>query len=359
MPKYKQFPEYKNHEKIIALDDPPSGLKGFIAIHSTMRGPALGGTRIFPYKNPNQALKDALKLSSAMTNKCVMAKLRFGGGKGVIIADPKSKNLSSLLRAYAKKISELKGEFYTGEDVGLNETDVQYMLKFSPYFIGKSGQAGDPSPFAAQSAFLCARTAWKSLRGSSNLSGLTVAIKGVGKTGSALAKLFAAAGSKVTVADINPHAVRTLQKSHPAISAISIKALPDLRADIYAPCALGSDITLKNYKRIKARLVVGTANNQLENPEVARHLHNNHILHVPDYIANAGGLIDVADELLPGGYNEQRVLKSIAKLEAVLERILALSKKAGINPDQAAEQEAQRVLAPKQPRVKAAESVIA
>lgn len=341
--KYKSLPEYKNHERVVELNDSASGLKGFIAIHSTKLGPALGGTRIYPYKNKQLALKDVLRLSNAMTYKCAIAGLPFGGGKGVIIANPTDKNILKILKSYAKAVDKLNGIFHTGEDVGLSEKQVQYMLKFSSNFIGRSHLAGDPSPFAGESAFLCARVAWKYLTGSDNLSGKIVAIKGVGKTGGALVKHFIKSGAKVFVSDINDKAVKSLLKKFTSVKALSLTKLMDIKSDIYCPCAMGHDINKTSIKKIKAKLIVGTANNQLENIQIAERLRQKGILHIPDYVANAGGLIDVADELLPGGYKLKRVNTNIKKLQATLLDILKSAEKAHKNTDVVANEKAEKI----------------
>jgi leucine dehydrogenase len=332
-PKYKLLPEFKNHEQVIELNDPSSGLKGFIAIHNTTLGPALGGTRIFPYESKLQALKDVLRLSHAMTYKSAIAGLKFGGGKGVIIADPKDKNIKKILRAYAEKISELKGRFHTGEDVGLSEDDVQYLLKFSPYFIGKSNQAGDPSPYAALSAFFCIKVALKNKFGSEKIKGRTFAIKGVGKTGGELARLIYKEGGNVIVSDIDQAKTKKLTLDMPKITVVPTSEIQKQVCDVYAPCAMGDDIKLSDVKNIKAAIICGTANNQLTTPEVAESLFKNGIIHIPDYIANAGGLIDVSAELWKGGFSKRRVLKTIKNLRPVLTKILSESKKTSKNPD--------------------------
>jgi glutamate dehydrogenase/leucine dehydrogenase len=328
---------------------PGNKILGFIAIHNTNLGPALGGTRIFPYKNIQAACEDALRLSKAMTYKCAIAGVPFGGGKGVVMASPNRKNIKEVLKRYAQTISKLKGIFHTGEDVGLSEENVQYMLKFSPYFIGKSHLAGDPSPFAAQSAFLCAQVASKFVFGSEKMDQKIVTLKGAGKTGSALASLFAASGAKVYVADINPRAIKTLMQKSPSIVGVTTDELLKIKSDIYAPCALGNDIHKDNIKKIKADLIVGTANNQLHDHSIAETLHKQGMLHVPDYVANAGGLINVADELLPGGYNKKRVEQNIEKLKTTLEEILKTSRKKNTDPDSIANQKAENIFLAKQP----------
>lgn len=325
-------PFSKKHECIIDLHDPKSGLDGFIAIHNTQIGPALGGTRIFPYKNKQSALKDVRKLSEAMTYKCAVSGVKFGGGKGVIIADPNSPKIKKILRGYAAKIKQLKGKFYTGEDVGLNESEVQYMLKFSPFFIGKSHQAGDPSPYAALSAFNAIQIALKHTYKNPGLKNKRVAIKGVGKTGSELARLLYKKGALITVADIDKKKALELQKELPRIKIVPVSKIRELEGDIYSPCALGGDIDKKAAAKIRVKIICGTANNQLAGPEVAETLHKRKILFIPDYIANAGGLINVSAELWPGGYSKNKVLNKIAQLKKSLAEVLRLVKKTGKTP---------------------------
>lgn len=339
---YKLLPEYNNHEQIIELNDKLSGLRGFIAIHNTTLGPALGGTRVFPYKSRGKALKDALRLSHAMTYKCAIAGLRFGGGKGVIIADPKQKDIKIILKAYAEKIAQLHGKFYTGEDVGLSEADVQYMLKFSRYFIGKSDQAGDPSPFAALSAFLCIQTALERVYGSGKIRGRSFAIKGVGKTGSELARLLYNAGGHITIADIDKEKVTKMLKKYPKMKSVSADKIQLIPCDVYSPCALGDDINPQTAKTIGAKIICGTANNQLADAKTAKALFERGIVHVPDYIANAGGLVDVSAELWKGGYSKSRVLKAIKSLKPILDEVLVMALKKRTNPDLVANAEAEK-----------------
>ncbi len=320
-----------SQEFILPLSKIHRQLKGYIVLHNTVLGPALGGTRIYPYKSQTIALKDALRLAKAMSYKCAISGLHFGGGKGVIIADPKSKDIRNVLKMYAEAVNTLRGKFYTGEDVGLTEEHVQYMLQFSPYFIGKSHQAGDPSPYAAKSAFLAGQVACKKLFKSLKLEGRTVAIKGVGKTGSALAKLYARHKATVFIEDTDALRVKLLTSTFPNILKASAPT-ETLDVDIYAPCALGNDITKKNIGKIKAKIIAGTANNQLESRDMALALMKKGILYVPDYIANSGGLINVAGELLPKGYNAKKVDETIAKVIKNLEKLLTLAEKQRVSP---------------------------
>ena len=278
-----------------------------------------------------------------MTYKCAVAGLPFGGGKGVIIADPRDKNLKQKLKSYAKTVESLQGKFYTGEDVGLTEEQVQYMCQFSNYFIGKTHLAGDPSPYAGTSAFLCIEEALKMSSGSKKIAGKTFAVKGVGKTGRALVEHLLEAGGKVIIADLDENRVRQLKKLHPQILSVTPEQIDRIAADVYCPCALGKDITQKNIKQLRTKIICGTANNQLESEEIAEELFRTGILHIPDYIANAGGLINVANELLPGKFNRSRVLQSIKKLRVILNQILETSQQTGKNPDMVANRAAEKI----------------
>jgi leucine dehydrogenase len=286
-----------------------SRLKGFIVIYNDNLGPALGGTRISRYKNAQDALTDAIKLAESMTYKSAIAGLPFGGGKGVIIDQPGVPR-GDILKEYALVVDKLNGKFYTGEDVGLEEPDIQYMLRFSPYFVGKTGEAGDPSYFAALSAFNSIKVAMSFLFGSDNLKDRIFAVKGVGKTGSFLTKLLSHAGGKIYIYDTDRRKIKQLISTTKNVYAVK-EDPATLEADVFCPCALGNDITKDNVEKIKAKIVSGTANNQLESREVGDILHKRGVWKVPDYIANAGGLLDVADELLPGGYDRKRVMRAL------------------------------------------------
>jgi len=318
-----------------------SKLKGFIVINNTNLGPAQGGTRIASYPTTKDALTDALKLAEAMTYKCAIVGLAFGGGKGVIVKQP-GMTKKEILKEYALQVNKLKGKFYTGEDVGMEEADVQYMMKFGPYFNGKTGLAGDPSYFAALSVFHAIKKSLDFVFHSEKINGRSFAIKGVGKTGTFLAKFLSKEGGKVYVYDIDESKTNKLIKENKNILA-GDKDISEMDVDIFCPCALGNDITSKNVNRIRAKIVCGTANNQLETIEVGDRLFERGILHVPDYVANAGGLINVSDELMPGGYNRKRVLKKIDNLKNILESILRKSKRDKISPIRVANRYAESI----------------
>jgi glutamate dehydrogenase/leucine dehydrogenase len=260
-----------------------------------------------------------------MTYKCALAGMPHGGGKGVIIGDPKKDKNKTLLKTYARKVDELRGEFYTGEDVGISEEDVQYMLTISPHFIGKRGQAGDPSPFASLSTFYAMEAAVKREFGRAGLQGKRVAIKGVGKVGSELARLLCESGALVYIADADPQAIAKTKSLAPNVEVVNVEQIREAEVDVYAPCALGSEFTSKNCKRVKAKIICGAANNQLTKPSIGNCLYEKGIIYIPDYVANSGGLINVADELNAGGYNYKRVVKRIKAVEKTVEHLFEMS----------------------------------
>ncbi len=320
-----KFEEYKDHKKVIEFDDIDTGLHGFIAIHNDNLGDAVGGTRMYPYQSKEDALRDVLRLSQAMTYKCALAGVPHGGGKAVVIGDPDKDKTDELIKKYAMEIGDLKGEFYTGEDVGISESNVQLMLTISPYFIGKRGLAGDPSPYASLSVYYAMKEAVKLKKGNDNLSGLTVGIKGVGKVGRGLVELLLKEGINLIVADINNQAIKDIESLDSKIKISTPENIISEQMDIYAPCAMGNEFNESSIKNLKATIICGGANNQLKNKSIGEALHKLNILYVPDYVANSGGLIDVVDELESDGFKKVRVLERIVKVRATVEKILQMS----------------------------------
>lgn len=320
-----EFPEFDNHKAVYKFEEPAVGLRGFIAIHNDNLGPATGGTRMFPYVSERDALADVLKLSRAMTYKCALAGVRHGGGKAVIIGDPDTNKSENFLKAYARIINGLNGIFTTGEDVGITEDDVQIMFEESTFFNGRRGVAGDPSPYAALSTFSAIQTALLEDLGISELFNIKVAIKGVGKVGSELMRLLIGGGAQVIAADVKPSVIGMMSVKFPQIAVMPTSTIHAQNVHIFAPCALGNDITDENVHEIKAKIICGAANNQLASPEAGDMLFKRNIFYVPDYIANAGGLINVMDEREEGGYNKKRVLHRIEHLKDTLRTIHLLS----------------------------------
>ncbi len=323
---YTTFEDFDGHEEISEMSDPVSGLHGFIAIHRSDHGRAIGGTRVFPYQSKEEALRDVLRLSRAMTYKCAIAKLPYGGGKAVIIADPTKDKTPKLLEKYAESVQNMQKSFFTGEDVGLEQKDVDFMLQFSDFFIGKRDEAGDPSAYAALSVFQCIKTSLKFLYNTDDLNNKTVAIKGLGKTGYELVRLCTEAGAKIIAAEVNAETLDKVKKDFPEMQVVDSEQIQFQEADIYAPCALGDEFDESTVQNIKVKIICGTANNQLQNPNVGDLIFQKGITYVPDYVANAGGLINVADELEQGGYNRERVIQRINGLEETLVEILEKSK---------------------------------
>ena len=317
-----------NHSGVWYFTDNDSGLRGFVAIHRKYKNkPSIGGTRFFPYKTETQALNDALRLSRAMSYKCVVSGLPYGGGKAVLIGDPSKLKSKALFKSYAQVIGHLNGIFYTGEDVGIEKADVQFMLRHAKFFVGKKDQAGDPSPYAAESVFDLILAAIKMEMPDKDPGEIRVAVKGLGKVGADLAGRLLRRGMKVVGADVNANVVARLKKKFPQMRFVSPTAIARQAVDIYAPCALGNEFTKNSIKTIKAKIICGSANNQLESSGIATLLQKQGILFVPDYLANAGGLINVADELHPRGYNKDRVIKNIAKLESTFNTLYVASKR--------------------------------
>ena len=321
-----RFKEFDDHQAVYRFEDSANNLRGFIEIHNDNLGPATGGTRMFPYASEDDALRDVLRLSRAMTYKCALAGVRHGGGKAVIIGDPDRDKNEALLRAYASVVNELKGSFTTGEDSGITEDDVQIMLQESRFFNGRRGIAGDPSPYAALTTFLAMREALKSVFGNDELSRKIVAVKGIGKAGANLVKLIINSGAKVIAADIKEKALTEMKKKFPTVSFVNPKKIHMQKVHIFAPCALGDDITGENINEIQASIICGVANNQLSSPAVGEALHQKKILYIPDYVANCGGLINVIDELEAGGYNKNRVMTRIQSVSINTQRLITQSR---------------------------------
>lgn len=341
---FKKKPDFRNHQSVIELNRPDEGLRGFVSIHNTTLGPAVGGTRIYPYRTEEEAIADVLRLSFAMTYKCALAGVSFGGGKGVIVGDPKKHKTPALLRAYAEEINLLRGNFYTGEDVGLNEDDVELMLKFSPYFIGRKSKAGDPSPYAALSTFVSMIAACEEVFGLSSLEGRKVMVKGIGKVGAHLVKLLIKEGAEVMIADLDEDAITSISSQWPQIEVVHSKTAHSQVCDIYSPCALGNEFNAHTIPELHTKIICGAANNQLANEEAGKQLFEAGIVFVPDYVANAGGLINVVDELNTYGYNAPRVKLQIQKIEGLVRRILTRSKSDHLPPNQIADRLSEGVL---------------
>jgi len=291
-------PAFEGHEGVHAFTDEKSGLKCIIAVHSTARGPAAGGCRMWPYASSEEALVDALRLSRAMSYKNAMADLELGGGKSVIIGDSRTQKTAALFEAFGRAVEDVGGKYWTAEDVGVSPTDLMHARKHTRYVAGLEGHeaaSGDPSPVTAEGVFrgvqLCVRRALKR-----DLDGVRVAVQGVGHVGEYLAKKLHAAGAKLILTDVNAEALRRVAAETDA-EIVAPSAIFDADADVFAPCALGGAVSLDTLPRLRAKIIAGAANNQLAGPDAGRELFNRGILYAPDYVINGGGIINVAGEI--------------------------------------------------------------
>lgn len=322
----ERFPEFDNHQEVVSIHDPKTGLRGYIAIHNTNLGPAIGGTRHWHYANDDEGMRDALRLSRAMTYKCAIAGVPFGGGKGVLLAPQQNAVKSEeYLIAYTQALTLLGNTFYTGEDVGLNERDIEILEAHSQTIVGRPEVGGLPAKWAALSVFYTMETAMEKTFGSGSFAGRRIAVKGIGGVGMELCALLHDAGAIVVGADINPTRVALAQKRHPEMKIVEHDAIHAEYVDVYSPCALGDEFTAKTIPEVNAKIICGGANNQLASPEDGQALFDKGILYVPDYVANAGGLISVSDELHEGGYSQARVEKMILALKDTLAQIIEMS----------------------------------
>ena len=320
-------------EQVVFCHDESAGLRAIIAIHSTRLGPALGGTRFYPYANEDDALRDALRLAKGMTHKAAAAGLDLGGGKAVIIGDPKGpagEHGEALLRAYARHVEALGGRYVTAEDVGTSTADMDMIRRDTSHVVGVSpelGGSGDPSPATAMGVLHAMRAVSEQLWGARELAGRHVIISGVGKVGAALARLLVAADAKVTLSN------RTASVAHQLAEELGADVVAHDRAhaepcDIWSPSALGSVLTPDTIPELRCRAVVGCANNQLADASCADRMTVAGVLYAPDFIVNAGGLINVADELQ--GYRSERAYHSIARIGETTARVLKMAAAAGI-----------------------------
>ena len=330
------------HKKIVFCNDPDTGLKAIIAIHDTTLGPALGGTRLWPYRTETDALNDVLRLSKSMTYKAAVAGLNLGGGSAVIIGD-QAKKCEALLRKFGQFIKNLNGEFITAEDVGTNPRDMEYIRMETQHVTGvpeSIGGSGDPTPVAAQGVFMGIKAAIKELYGSDTLAGKSVIVQGVGQVGQNLVKLLRDENAKVYASDINEERAGQVAKKYGA-QAVSNNSIFDIDADIYSPCALGATVNTQTIKKLKCAIIAGSANNQLEDEqEHGQMLLDKGILFAPDYVINAGGLINCYSELM--GFTKKRTIQLTENIYNATRNVLRLSKAENISSIQAANKIAEK-----------------
>lgn len=329
------------HEQVVFASDPATGLRAVVAIHSTALGPALGGTRFYPYASTADAVRDVLALSRGMSYKAALAGLDLGGGKAVIIGDPATLKSEALLRAYGRFVQTLGGRYNTACDVGTFSEDMDHVARECDFVTGRTqahGGAGDSSVLTAYGVFrgmlACAEHVW----GSATLAGRTVGVAGVGKVGRHLVELLVADGADVVVTDVHGPAVDAVRAAHPGVrAAASTAELVALPLDVYAPCALGGAIDDDVLAVLRASVVCGAANNQLAHPGVDKAMLDRGIVYAPDYCVNAGGLVQVADELDPRGFSFERARARAHLIGDTTRRVLSLADTDGVSPAVAAD----------------------
>lgn len=337
------------HERLVIFHDPATDLRGAIAIHSTKRGPALGGTRLRYYASIEEGVLDVLRLAEAMTYKAAVAGLPLGGGKAVLFADGNEsdpKIRTARLRAYGRVIAGLGGAYVTAEDVNTTVADMVTLRRETHYAVGipvEMGGSGDPSPVTAVGVLAGIRALAEDTLHAKRLAGVRVAIQGLGKVGMALARHLAAEGAVVTASDVNDEAVARA-RADLGIAVVAPDDIFDVPCDIFAPCAYGGAINDETIDRLRCKIVAGSANNQLRDERHGEILHERGIVYAVDYVINAGGLINVAQELAPGGYDEARARQQTERIYQTVKKLVATSRREGISTQRAAHQMALRAL---------------
>jgi leucine dehydrogenase len=333
---FEKLAEFR-YEQLVFCHDKATGLRAIIAIHDTTLGPALGGCRMYPYASEEEAVVDALRLARGMTYKAAASGLNLGGGKSVIIGDPNKHKSEALFRSLGRYIETLGGRYIVAEDVGIGTADIHYIQVETSYVVGADvsyGGSGDPSPFTALGVLQGMRACVEEVFGSDSLTNRTVAVQGLGHVGFHLCRLLHNEGATLMVTDVNEAAVERVVREFGA-KAVEPDEILSVPCDVFAPCALGAVINDQTVPKLRCRIVAGSANNVLHESRHGEALAERGILYAPDYVINAGGLINVSDEL--EGYNERRATKRVMRIEDSVRRIIQISKRDGVPTNVAAD----------------------
>ncbi|MFO7275850.1 MAG: Glu/Leu/Phe/Val dehydrogenase dimerization domain-containing protein [Pseudomonadota bacterium] len=324
-----ELPDFDDHEQVVFASDARTGLRAIVALHSTALGPAAGGCRMWRYASSGDAVADALRLSRGMSYKNAMADLPLGGGKAVIIGDPRRDKTPELLEAFGRVVESLGGRYVTAEDVGTTAADMEVISRVTRYVSGlhrrAGGAGGDPSPWTALGTFLGIRAAVKFKLGRQSLEGVSVAVQGTGGVGYHLCRLLTAEGARVRAADVRAEALDRVV-SELGVTPVSAESILFEPVDVIAPCALGAVLNATSIPRLKAPIVAGAANNQLATADDGVRLHAAGVLYAPDYVINAGGIISVAREYL-GGATEEQVKSEVHRIADRLLEIFERSRR--------------------------------
>ena len=310
------------YEEIWKVEDPSCGLFSFIVIHNTSLGPSLGGTRIYPYSNPSLALEDGLRLSKGMTYKAAVSGVGFGGGKSVIIANPKTDKTEALFRSFGKAVQALKGRYICAEDVGCTTCDVEQIRKSTQYVVGlkQENSSGDPSVYTAFGVLRGIQSAASKLFGTPSLKGKKIAIQGLGSVGSKLAEFLFWQGAELVVTDVDMQIAKKIAKNFGA-KIVSPSEILQVSCDILSPCAMGAILTEKSIEQLQCLAIAGAANNQLLKDTDCELLSRKGILYAPDFVINAGGLLNVSIEVEPEGYDP---LIARQKCDAIFDTLMSV-----------------------------------
>ena len=326
------------HEQIVFCQDEKVNLRAIIAIHSTELGPAIGGVRLWRYTKEEEAIEDAMRLSRGMTYKAALAGLNLGGGKAVIIGDPSQKD-EFFLRKFGTFVQTLGGRYWTAEDVNMSSHDMDFIRMETPYVVGVSeemGGSGDPSSMTAYGVFIGMKAAAKRVYGNDALEGKRIVVQGIGQVGNQLVELLLKDGAKVLIADIDKEKTRTLTEKHPRVKTIASEQVYEAKADIFSPCALGGGLSAETIPQLKCTIVAGAANNQLqEELQGSKLLTERGILYVPDFMINAGGLINVYYEYRRM-YNRKLVKMRIEQTYQTITKVFDLAESAQISVHESA-----------------------
>ena len=348
-----------DYEQVVFCHDRGTGLRAIVAVHSTRLGPALGGTRFYPYATEAAGLEDVLRLARAMTYKAAAAGLDLGGGKAVIFGDPARDKTEALLRAYGRYVDALGGRYLTAEDVGTTQADMDLVRRETRFVTGVSpelGGSGDPSVATAYGVLWAMKAVALRLWGDSSLAGRHIALAGVGKVGSALLTHLAEERARVTVADVTPAAVEhalaaagaqlaEAEAEADVVDVVGVEKIHAVECDIYSPCALGGALSDETVPELRCAAVVGSANNQLADASVVSLLAEAGVLYAPDFVVNAGGLINIAEELAPGGYHPELARAAVRRIFDTVTTLLDAADHAGVSTAEAADRLAEQRIA--------------
>jgi len=337
----------QGYEKVLKAEDAGIGFRAIIAVHDTTLGPSLGGCRMWPYGSEEEALTDVLRLSRGMTYKSAVARTGLGGGKSVILGDPATGKSPALFRAMGEFVEAFEGTYITAEDVGTSVADMEVIRERTRWVTGRSrdeGGSGDPSPYTAYGTFLGIKAFAEEVLGRKDLAGVRVAVQGVGHVGLYLGQRLKAAGCPMVICDVNRERVEAAARELGA-SVCSPDEIYSRDADVFAPCALGAVVNDRTLPQLKCRVVAGAANNVLHEPRHGVELRRRGIAYAPDYVINAGGVINVSYEVAPGGYDEKVSLRKVEGIYDTLKRILRMSREKDLTTAEAADRLAEEILA--------------